>query len=158
VLTKDDANDNLTITITRDAKYAPCCKNQYLVELVYKYEFNGKQVTKTFSDVIELAKENHKLYAEEIKDVDGNAAVGYIDVTQFALYDDLGEYYDVNDPTTKGYFRYAHDAEWNDEGFTYGYFVCVACQDAHCQECCDPEGRTWIVVRLYNSEYDKTVA
>lgn len=156
-VTQADANENLKVTITYDAKYAPCCKNQYLVELVYKYEYDGKNVTKTFTDTIELEKENHKLYAERVEDVDGNTVVGYIDVTQFARYDDLGAYYDVNDKSTEGYFRYAQDAEWNDDGFTYGYFVCVACQDAHCQECCDPQGRTWIVVRLYSAEHDKNL-
>lgn len=152
VFTEDDVNENLTITIKYNSKYAPCCKNEYFVEIVYKYQFNGKNLVKTFTDKIELEPESHKLIAEKVVDIDGNVTVGYISVTQFAKYDEFGAYYDLADEVVKEHVDVAEDAVWSDNGFTTAYFICKACDDADCAECADDY--TWFAVRLYSADKD----
>lgn len=155
VFTQDDVNDNLKITVKYDDRYSPCCINQYKVELVYTFTYDGKTVTETLSDIVELEPHNHIIHINNSKDTDDQIAPGKADVTMFALYDDLGAYYDIDDPSTKGYFRYDEDAEWSFDGFTTGYFVCVACEQAGCQECESADGFL-IEVRLYSAEHDVT--
>ena len=156
-LTEDDQNENFTITSTYDARYAPCCKNQYEVEFSFKYEYNGKTVTKTGSEVIELELVPHKLYAVNVVDIDGNVTVGYISVDQFAKYDDYGMYFDIDDEIVAEYVHYDLTTEWSYNGFNVGFFICAECVDVGCDECCDPYEYTWIGVRIYSAAHDQRI-
>lgn len=143
------------LTATRNEKYAPCCKNEYTVKLYYSYNYNGKTVLVNKSFTVELTKESHKLFAEDVLDVNGNLTIGYIDVERFASHDDHGIYYDLDTPEVKKYFLVTEDS-WDETGFGIGYFKCQACADSNCQYCCDGIGMdAWFAVRVYSKEYDQ---
>ena len=143
------------LVATRNENYSPCCKNEYTVKLTYTYESNGKNVLVNKTFTIEIPKESHKLYAEDVYDIHGNLAVGYVDVERFASYDDFGIYYDLDTPEVKQYFIFTEDS-WDETGYGIGYFKCQACADRNCQYCCDGVGLdAWFAVRVYSKEHDQ---
>ena len=152
VVTVTDKN---ALVATRNENYSPCCKNEYTVKLTYTYESNGKTVLVNKSFTIEIPEESHKLYAEDVYDINGNLTIGYVDVEAFASYDDHGIYYDLDTPEVKKYFVVTEDS-WDETGFGIGYFKCQACADRNCQYCCDGVGLdAWFAVRVYSKDYDQ---
>ena len=159
VFTDKDAasNKNLTITITYDNRYAPCCKNQYNVKLVYKYTFDGKTKSKTFQDVVEFEPEYHSIMVENVLDINGNPTVGFISIHKYVSVDEAGEYYDLGNAAIKDYFEVDPNSEWSVNGYNYGMYKCQACAHQNCQQCSGTNGAdAWFMVRVYSAEHDKT--
>jgi hypothetical protein len=144
--------DGTALNATRNEKYAPCCKNEYIVKLYYTYEYNGKTVLVNKSFTVDIPKESHKLFAEDVYDIHGNLTIGYVDLELFASYDNRGIYYDLDTPEIKKYFLVNEDS-WDETGYGIGYFKCQACIDFNCQHCCDGVGLdAWFAVRIYSKE------
>lgn len=137
-LTDGDAG----IKVERDTNYAPCCLNRWYISYVYY----GKTV-KLFVD---LPLENHKFYVENVLDHEN----GFVDIFDFAKYDEAGAYFDYSDMLIHVNVRIAEGEEWGVDGFRDGYFRCLACEEVECDECCPNGGYSWRKVRLYNAEFD----
>lgn len=149
-------DENCEISVVRDERYAPCCKNIWFVTVTYTGVFDGEEYVVPFYTEIELEPVSHKILVENVHDVDGNVTYGRFELNQFAKYDDAGNiYFDYSDKAIAQNVKSSGEIVWDDNGFASAnvYIVCVECDEADCAEC--DESFAWITVRLYSAENDK---
>ena len=96
-----------------------------------------------------LEKEDHKIIKMLV--LDGDEFVeAYVPISEYEKYDEeYGTYYDISVDNLYSYVSV--DNEWDENGFAWGVFKCILCEDANCPEC---NGDYYYVVRVYNPKYD----
>ena len=123
-------------------EFDSCCQKIISAECVDPA--SGKTVT---ADYLINKNEPHKIL------IDGQ----YVAINEFAKYDDVyGEYYDAS---LEGIIYYEGndvvDNEWDENGFAWGAFKCVLCENVECPECHYEDGEYyWYIVRIYNPDKD----
>ena len=120
-----------------------CCVHKYIGTM----EIDDVKITRE----IVLENESHKI--EKILVLDGNEYVeAYVPIAQYKQYDEkYGVYYDISVDNLYTYVSLVKNNEWDENGFAWGVFKCVQCEDMNCPEC---NGDYYYVVRVYNPKYD----
>lgn len=129
-VTLHEGDANITVA-PANGNGCRCCATEYTATVT----FDGK--TKICSITISKPLDTHKVVVY----VDGNRTVKPL--SELAKFDSVeGVYYDLDKNVGIDHYKNAdYNNEWNENGFAFGTFKCVTCEE-------------WIVVRIYSAEHD----